>query len=656
MEVDSAVHSDAPTLHTGGPTTTAVKRRRYGTPDEKGFRRFDMGYVYDTRMMHHSPRSEHTEAPERIQKIFEVLDNCLCTSQMLRLPIREVEREEVLLVHSEALWDKVLAIRDMTEQDIIESELYYEELSLYVHPSTPLAARLSCGGVIEACLAVARGEVRRSLAIVRPPGHHAEPDEHMGFCFFNNVAVAARVVQQLTPAKKILILDWDVHHGNGTQRAFNDDPTVLYISIHRYEGGKFYPNGPFGGLDSCGEGKGLGYSVNIPWPEKGMGDADYIHAFQQIVMPIGIEFAPDLVIVSAGFDAADGDDLGECHVTPAGYAHMTHMLSSLAGGNIVIALEGGYNLKAISDSCLAVTKVLLGESPPAMGPLVASQISTETIYEVALEQSKYWRNISPKSCVPREEFAKLTFTIPELLKAHRQEYLYNEHKMLVVPFATPELEARFGSQVACTPDIMENQTLIVFVHEFGNVRAELDSVTTCDLNMEHSYMVDFSKELLSWIRKTKHALLDVNVYAKQTTGRNSRGSVEIMTYLWDNYIQLTDARRIVLIGHGPGCQALEDLLDNRIVGVRKSVKAVVQVVGNFNIPMVPREARDWYLDHSCVLVPENHKAFTEDKTVKRHGLVMRVQETKPIQLMIKSFPAICAFIERMLGEGAKARA
>lgn len=182
----------------------------------------------------------------------------------------------------------------MSTQDIVDSEAYYHDLSLYVSPSTPEAARLSCGGVIEATLAVAKGTVKKSFAIVRPPGHHSEPDEHMGFCFFNNVSVAVKVTQQLTDIKKVLILDWYASYplqlfmltnpclqgmytmvgrrmsvrclslynanapGNGTQRAFYDDPSVLYISLHRYDNGQYYPNGPFGSMLSCGEGPGLG--------------------------------------------------------------------------------------------------------------------------------------------------------------------------------------------------------------------------------------------------------------------------------------------------------------------------------------------------------------------------------------------------------------
>jgi len=477
----------------------------------------------------------------------------------------------------------------------------------------------------------------------------------MGFCFFNNVSIAAKVVQLRTSIKKILILDWDVHHGNGTQRTFYDDPSVLYISLHRYEEGYFYPNGPFGSMTSCGQGKGLGYSVNIPWPEKGMGDADYILAFLKIVMPIAVEFSPELVIISAGFDAAEGDTLGECHVTPTGYAHMTHMLSSLANGKLVVALEGGYSLDAISVSALAVTKVILGEVPPQLEPMTASEVATETIWHVALEQSKYWKNIDPKACEPLEEMEPIAFSIPELLKAHRQEYLFREHGMLEVPLMLPALIERFSTQVACTPDIMDNETLIVFVHEFGNLQVELDSVIKCNIKLEHSYLVDFSKELIAYATGEGYALLDVNVFPKpfaKTRARNQKYPTgDVMTYLWDNYIQLSVARRVILIGHGPGCEALMSLMRQRPVNVVKCVQAVVQVVGNHNIPVTPADLsslRQWYYQNSMVIVPTNHDIFQDQKITRKHGTIVRTDETKPIKLIMKAMPVIKNFIQEHL--------
>ena len=218
--------------------------------------------------------------------------------------------------------------------------------SLYVNVHSAKCARLSCGGLIELADAVASRRIRNGFAVIRPPGHHAEPQAAMGFCFYNNVAVATKWLQKKyadgpDQIKKVLILDWDVHHGNGTQKAFENDPSVLYMSLHRFEDGTFYPGTTYGSMTSVGHGEGTGYSVNVPWPSAGMGDADYIYAFNQVIMPIAHEFGPDMVMISAGFDAADGDQLGECFVTPAGYAHMTHMLSSLADGRVVVALEVG---------------------------------------------------------------------------------------------------------------------------------------------------------------------------------------------------------------------------------------------------------------------------------------------------------------------------
>ncbi|KAH9022550.1 histone deacetylase complex protein [Lactarius pseudohatsudake] len=585
---------------------------------------YSVGYVYDAAMMSHSPDEgdEHPEQPQRIVAVHNTLLKHGCLGAMKRLPFRRVQREAVLLVHTEQHWRMVLALKSLTRQEIIDSKAFYEHDSLYVSPQTTDSALLSCGGVIEASLAVARGDLKKTFAIVRPPGHHAEPDRPMGFCFFNNVAVAARVVQQLTPIKRILILDWDVHHGNGTQRAFYDDPSVLYISLHRYEGGRFYPCGPFGGMSSCGEGKGLGYSVNVPWAESGTTDGDYLHAFQQIVMPIATEFAPELVIISAGFDAADGDILGECCVTPAGFAHMTYMLSTLAGGKLVAALEmqGGYTLESISNCALAVGRMLLGEAPPELPALVASEVEAETVWLVAKEQSKYWKNINIKACLPKEEFEELAFDVPgapaasiippypqinvfaEILKAHRQDYI---------------------------KDMLDNEVLVVFAHEFGNLRVEISDRLTCDVQLESSYIIDVSKQLPPSSNRD---------YPQKSPEQYAR---EIMTYLWDNYILLSTAKRIILIGHGPGVLA----------GVMRHVKLVVQVVGYTKVPLVPKKGPDlitWYQKHSLVIVPHDHVIRHEGKILKRHGQLVFAEESKPVKLMLRALPLIQTHVRNIL--------
>ncbi|KAF8973205.1 histone deacetylase complex protein [Flammula alnicola] len=643
-----------------GTIDNSIARRPRATSVPLNPPNFTVGYIYSSEMMSHFSPHGHPEQPARIQQIWHTIVRDQLNKRMKWIPIREVRRDEALLVHSEDHWDKVMAIQYLTDQARADSEEYYEQMSLYVMPGTTRAALLSCGGVIEACLAVARNELKKTFAIVRPPGHHAEPDEHMGFCFFNNVSVAARVVQQLTPLKRIMILDWDVHHGNGTQRAFNDDPSVLYISLHRYEQGTFYPCGPFGSMVSCGEGAGLGYSVNIPWPDKGMGDAEYIYAFQKVVMPVAMEFAPELVIISAGFDAAAGDELGECLVSPAGYAHMTHMLSGLAGGRLVVALEGGYNLNSISNSALAVTRVLLGQAPDELPPLTANEAATETVWLVAREQSKYWKSLDPKACEPQEGLESISFSIPEILKAHRQHYLYTNHNMMQVPMMTPELEERFSSQIMCTPDIFENKTLVVFVHEFGNLRMELESSATCDVQLERSYLIDFSKELVAWVRDEGYSLLDANLYPKPATIVPSRHKSmedvgkEVLTYLWDNYIQLSSAQRIVLIGHGPGCKPLIDLVNRRAVSVTKYVKAFIQVVGLQKMPSFPldvEDARTWYQKCSLVIVPSTHPIMgpiVKPKDIRRHGTILVIDETRQIKLINRGLRAIKDFVKEQL--------
>ncbi|KAH8988030.1 histone deacetylase complex protein [Lactarius akahatsu] len=621
---------------------------------------YSVGYVYDAAMMSHSPDEgdEHPEQPQRIVAVHNTLLKHGCLGAMKRLPFRRVQREAVLLVHTEQHWRMVLALKSLTRQEIIDSKAFYEHDSLYVSPQTTDSALLSCGGVIEASLAVARGDLKKTFAIVRPPGHHAEPDRPMGFCFFNNVAIAARVVQQLTPIKRILILDWDVHHGNGTQRAFYDDPSVLYISLHRYEGGRFYPCGPFGGMSSCGEGKGLGYSVNVPWAESGTTDGDYLHAFQQIVMPIATEFAPELVIT--GFDAADGDILGECCVTPAGYAHMTYMLSTLAGGKLVAALEmqGGYTLESISNCALAVGRMLLGEAPPELPTLVASEVEAETVWLVAKEQSKYWKNINIKACLPKEEFEELAFDVPEILKAHRQDYMYSNFGMLEVPLMHDDVREKFSAQVMCSKDMLDNEVLVVFAHEFGNLRVEISDRLTCDVQLESSYIIDVSKQLVHWVQQENYGLLDINLFPKPPSSNRDypqkspeQYAREIMTYLWDNYILLSTAKRIILIGHGPGVVGISELLESRTAGVMRHVKLVVQVVGYTKVPLVPKKGPDlitWYQKHSLVIVPHDHVIRHEGKILKRHGQLVFAEESKPVKLMLRALPLIQTHVRNIL--------
>ncbi|CAE6496025.1 unnamed protein product [Rhizoctonia solani] len=449
------------------------------------------GYCYDAAMTLHTqhgvdpddPDEHHPEKPQRITCIRAILAMNGLLQRMHQIPARLARTNEIMLVHTRDLVDKVAGLESMTDAHIAATSQFYEQLSLYVTQATSHAAALSCGGVIECALAVARGQVRNSFAIVRPPGHHAEPDEHMGFCFYNNVAVATRVVLTETPIKRVLILDWDVHHGNGTQLAFEDDPNVLYISIHRYDGGEFYPGGTYGSMNSVGLGAGKGKSVNIPWPEGRMGDADYMYAFLNIVMPIAYEFAPELVFISAGFDAAAGDTLGNCDVTPACYAHMTALLSTLAGGKVVVALEGGYNLDSISRSALAVASAL-----PELPRLEASEIATEVVWQVARVQSKHWHCIQASSLEPGDTVDETKIHLPELFKAWRREHALKDFGLYEFPWAVPELDDYYNGQLLVSENISNQHTLIMFVHDFGNISTELLTLKQLNIELENAWI------------------------------------------------------------------------------------------------------------------------------------------------------------------------
>ncbi|KAG6484261.1 hypothetical protein ZIOFF_061056 [Zingiber officinale] len=271
--------------------------------------------------------------------------------------------------------------------------MYSSSSSTRLTPPTRAGLGREARSSEKACADTDRGSEESCWPVVRPPGHHAGVAQAMGFCLHNNAAVASLAAQS-AGAKKILIVDWDVHHGNGTQEIFEGNKSVLYISLHRHENGRFYPG--TGAVDEVGSMDGEGFSVNIPWNCGGVGDKDYIFSFQHVVIPIALQFDPDITIVSAGFDAARGDPLGCCDVTPAGYAQMTHMLSSVSQGKLLVILEGGYNLRSISSSATAVVKVLLGENPsPRLNDNVPSKAGLQTILQVMEVQMKYWPILKP---------------------------------------------------------------------------------------------------------------------------------------------------------------------------------------------------------------------------------------------------------------------
>jgi acetoin utilization deacetylase AcuC-like enzyme len=261
----------------------------------------------------------------------------------------------------------------------------------YTSPETYEIALLSAGAAIDGVERVMGGSHKRALALSRPPGHHAERDRAMGFCFYNNVAVAAAHARTLG-AGRVAIVDYDVHHGNGTQHIFEHDPDVLYVSTHQYP---YYPG--TGAADEVGYSAGAGRTVNLPL-EVGATDDDYRHVFDDVVLPILRQFSPDILLLSAGFDAHERDPLGGMRVTTPGFAAMTAALRLLAeeccGGRIVAVTEGGYDLRALTESLRAVVAVFEVDQPPQPAwpdAMVTSSRGRQAAMQTRAALARYWR-------------------------------------------------------------------------------------------------------------------------------------------------------------------------------------------------------------------------------------------------------------------------
>ncbi|KGG51732.1 hypothetical protein DI09_28p130 [Mitosporidium daphniae] len=346
------------------------------------------GVLFDERLLaHENYFSEHPECPSRILAIKEALEKQGLLDRVCQVPARPATDTEVRLVHQAdyVSWLGSTAVKEATE---------YEKESIYYNQHTSDCARLACGGAIEMASKIASGDLLNGFAVIRPPGHHAECGRAFGFCFINNVAVTAKAIQRQSTLKRILIVDWDVHHGNGTQNAFLSDPNVLYISIHRFDDGEFFPCSQDASMTVVGAGAGIGRTVNIPFSDEDMGDAEYIAAFTRIVLPIAYEFDPDMVLVSAGFDAAENDPIGDYHLSPACYAHMTRMLMNLAGGRILLLLEGGYSLEALSNCACACLRALLMDPLPQMQLRRPDSGALHTLNSVINIQSRYWKMLA----------------------------------------------------------------------------------------------------------------------------------------------------------------------------------------------------------------------------------------------------------------------
>jgi acetoin utilization deacetylase AcuC-like enzyme len=299
------------------------------------------GFVYHPDYLNHDMGAGHPESPERLRAIVARLETGGLIGRLTHIKPAPVADEWITLTHEPAYLASLKAKAPSSGRVSLDPDTS-------ISPGSLPAAYMAAGGALAAADAIMAGQVRNAFCAVRPPGHHAERNRAMGFCLFNNVAIAARYLQRRHGVNRVLIVDWDVHHGNGTQQAFYRDPTVLFFSTHQYP---HYPG--TGGATERGEGQGEGTTINVPM-SAGEGDDDYREIFERVLVPAADAFKPDFVLVSAGFDAHREDPLAGMGLTEEGYEALTKIVLDIARrhsqGRVLSCLEGGYNLAALSAS------------------------------------------------------------------------------------------------------------------------------------------------------------------------------------------------------------------------------------------------------------------------------------------------------------------
>jgi len=321
------------------------------------------GFVYDDIYLEHKTTPGHPESSQRLVAIVERLKASGLYSELFMLTPGPAAMEWIETVHSSHYIERVKVSCE-------NGTAYLDSLDTPISEKSYEVALIAAGGVLTAIDAVMQRKVTNVFCAIRPPGHHALNDRAMGFCIFNNIAIGTKYLQKKYKLQKVLIVDWDVHHGNGTEAVFYDDPTVLYFSVHQYP---FYPG--TGRQAEKGSGKGLNYNINVPLPA-GSGDDDYLKVFREKLDPAALLFSPDFVLISAGFDACKGDVLGGMNITPQGFAQLTQIVKSIAEkcceGRLVSVLEGGYDLDVMSASVEEHIRVLMRD------PALTSTSSVES--------------------------------------------------------------------------------------------------------------------------------------------------------------------------------------------------------------------------------------------------------------------------------------
>ncbi len=346
------------------------------------------GIVKDDIYLKHETSAYHPESPKRLESIYRMLESPDMHGKFIEIQARCATLEEIGAIHEPDYIERVKKTAGLAHSSL--------DPDTETSPESFHAAKMAAGGFCNAIDAVVEGTVPNAFAFVRPPGHHAEPHRAAGFCLFNNVAIGAMHAINKFGMKRILIVDWDLHHGNGTQHSFYDDNRIIYFSTHQFP---YYPG--TGSVSEIGMRAGMGYTINVPLTP-GPGDAEYAKIYDKILRPVALEFKPEIILVSAGFDIYFRDPLGGMKVTPQGFARLTRILMNIAeaccGGKLAIILEGGYHIQGLTESSKAVllelsNETVTSEEPPvAMTQTAATKI--DAIIATVIEQiCPFWKSL-----------------------------------------------------------------------------------------------------------------------------------------------------------------------------------------------------------------------------------------------------------------------
>ena len=338
----------------------------------------DAVIFFDPLFEEHKTGHGHPERPERLPAAMKALEESGLLEQVEVRSPRDATVPEIKLIHSSKYIEQV--------QKMCEAGGGHLDMDTAVSPETYRAALRAAGALLDSVDGCLEGSFSGSFCLVRPPGHHALPTRGMGFCIFNNIAIAARYALHAKGLSRVMIVDWDAHHGNGTQDVFYEDSSILYVSLHQYP---HYPG--TGWVDETGHGQGKGFTINFPFPA-GTGQEHYLEAFERVILPAGRRFSPDFMMVSAGYDSHDGDLLCSMRLNDLSYRKITECLVDLAGdtceGRLITTLEGGYNINAQARSIVQTVAGLAGIDLPADNEVPKLSACAERAIEVIREAGR----------------------------------------------------------------------------------------------------------------------------------------------------------------------------------------------------------------------------------------------------------------------------